>query len=82
MLAVFDVLFLFWLVVMYLLSSLDKINVCVELLADDVWESDDDKPIFLSVGVDIFDQLFFYKRPMSLPMLENSNKYRKYDKWE
>ena len=67
---------------MYLWSSLDEIDVRVKLLADDVWEADNDRPGFLSVGVDSFDQLFFYKRPMSLPMLENSNKYQKYDKWE
>ena len=29
---------------------------------------------FLSVGVDSFDQLFLYTRPMSFPMVENGNK--------
>ena len=33
-------------------------DVPVELLADDVWEAEYDKTNFLSVGVDIFDQLF------------------------
>ena len=54
----------------------------MELLADDVWEADDDKPAFLSAGVDGFNRLFFCKRPMSLSIVENGNKNRKYDKWE
>ena len=53
----------------------------MELLADDVWEADDDKPSFLSVGVDSFDQLYLYKQPISLPMVENSNKNQEYDQW-
>ena len=73
-------LFLFWLVVMCLSSSIYEIDVRVELLADDLLEANDDKPCFLSVGVDSFDQLLLYKLPMSLPMLENRNKNRKYDK--
>ena len=51
-------LFLFWLLLMSLLSSWYEIDVHVELLADYVWESEDDKTGFLSVGVDIFDWLF------------------------
>ena len=43
---------------MSLLSSWDEMDVCVELLADDVWSDEDDKTGFLSVGVDIFDQLY------------------------
>ena len=43
---------------MSLLSSWDKTNVCVQLLADYVWESEDDKTGFLSVGVDSFDHFF------------------------
>ena len=42
---------------MCLLSSLDEIDVCAELLADDVWEAKDDKTGFLSVRVEIFDRL-------------------------
>ena len=42
------------------LSSLDEIYVCVELLADDVWEANDNKPSLLSVGVNSFDQLCLY----------------------
>ena len=44
---------------MLLLSSRGKINVFVELLAYDVWEAEDDKTGFLSVGVDNFDWEFF-----------------------
>ena len=73
------VIFLFLL--MPLLSSWDDMDVCVKLLADDLWAAEDDKPGFLSVGVDSFDWLFLYKRPMPLPMVMNSNKNRKYDKW-
>ena len=65
--SIFDMLFLFWLVVMCLLSSLYKINICVESLAYYVWEADDDKLGFLSVVVNSFDRLFLYKRPMSFP---------------
>ena len=31
-------------------------DVLVELLPDDVWAAEDDKPDFLSFGVDIFDR--------------------------
>ena len=50
----FEVLLFFLFVVMSLLSSWDEMDICVELLADDVWASEDDKIGFLSVGVDIF----------------------------
>ena len=33
--SVFEVLFLFWFVLLSLLSILDEMDVCVELLADD-----------------------------------------------
>ena len=62
-------LLLFWFVVMYLLSSWDEMDVGIKLLADDVWADEDDKTGFLSVGVDIFDQLYFWERPISLPMV-------------
>ena len=65
---------------MCLLSSLDDIDVSVELLSDDVWEAEDHKTGFLSVEVDIFDQLFLKKRPISLPMVQISAKKRKKDK--
>ena len=56
--SVFEVLLLFWFVVMYLLSSWDEIYVHVKLIADYVWEAEDDKTGFLSVKVGSFDQLF------------------------
>ena len=49
-------------------------DVCVELLAYYEWEADYHKPGFLSVSVDSSDRLFLYRQPMSLPMVENSNK--------
>ena len=54
--SIFEMLFLFWLVVMCLLSSLDRIDVFVKLLADDVWEVKYYKTVLLSIGVDSFDQ--------------------------
>ena len=42
-----------------LLSSWDDMNVPAKLLADDVWVAEDDKIGVLSVGVDIFDTLYF-----------------------
>ena len=53
---VFKIFFLFWLVVMCLLSSLDKIDLPLELLAYDVWESKEYKTGVLSVSVKSFDQ--------------------------
>ena len=44
---------------MSLLSSWDKMGVCIDLLADNAWEYEDDKTGFLSVVVDSLDQLFF-----------------------
>ena len=60
---------LFWFVVMPLLSSWDKIDVRVKLLADDAWESGDDKTGFFSVGVNSFDILFKKERPILLPRM-------------
>ena len=42
-------------------------DVCVELIAGDVWEAKYDRTGFLSVKVDSFDWLFLGKRPISLP---------------
>ena len=56
--SVFEVLFLFWFVVISLLSRWDDMDVGIELLADDVWAAEDDKTGFLSVAVDIFDRLY------------------------
>ena len=75
-------LFFIWLVVMCLLSSLDEIDIIVELLEDDVCKSDDNTPGFLEIGVDSFDKLILYNWPMPLPKVENRNKIRKYDNWE
>ena len=83
--SVFEKLLLFWLVVMYLLSSLDEIYVRVELLADDLWEAEYDKTGFFSVGVDSFDRLFLKIRPISFPMVQNITKTKNMingDKWE
>ena len=55
-------------------------NVCVELLADDVWAAEDDKTGFLSVGMHIFDRLYLKERPIPVPMVPISNIKRKYDK--
>ena len=56
--SVFEMLSLFLLVVMCLLSSLDEINVRVKLLADYVWEAEDDRAGFFNVEVDDLDQSF------------------------
>ena len=66
---------------MSLLSSWDKMDVCVKLLADDVWAAEDDKTGFLSVGVDIFDLLYLKERPISFPVVPMSTIKRKYEKW-
>ena len=47
-------------------------GVRVELLVDDLWAAKDNKTVFLSVGVDIFDQLYLKERPLSLPMVPMS----------
>ena len=78
---VLEMLFLFLLVAMSLLSSWDDMDVCVELLADDVWAAEDYKTIFLSVGVDIFDRIYLKERPISLPMVQISTIKRNYEKW-
>ena len=67
---------------MCLLSSIDEIDVRVKFLADDVWEAADDKTGFLVVGVDSFDRIFLYKRPIYLPVVQNSTYNWKDDKWE
>ena len=66
---------------MSLLSSWDEMDVRVELLADDVWAAEDDKTGFLSVEVNIFESAIFYKRPISLPMVQISTLKRKYKEW-
>ena len=56
--SIFEVLFLLWFVVMYLLSIWDEMDVPVKLLADDAWASEDDKTGFLNYGVDCFGWLY------------------------
>ena len=54
-------------------------NVCVELLADDVWAAEDYKTGFLSVGVDIFLSIIF-ERTTNL-FDHGVNEYYKTKKW-
>ena len=56
-------------------------DVPIEFLVYDVWESEDDKTVFLSVGVDIFNQLCLKYWPISLPMVPIITIKQKYDKW-
>ena len=63
------------------LSRWDEMDVCVKLLADNVWAAEEDKTGFLSVWVDIFDQIYMKERPTSLPMVKMITIKRKYDKW-
>ena len=82
---VFEALFLFWFLVISLLSSWDYMDVGVELLADDVWAAEDDKTGFLSVGLDSFDRLRLKERPISFPMVQISDmnkNIRNKDEWE
>ena len=81
MLSVFEMLFLFWFLVMSLLSSWDEMDVYVKVLADAVWAAEDDITGSLSVGLDIFDKLHLKGRPISLPMVQISTKKRRYEKW-
>ena len=59
----------FWIAVLSSFSSWYDIIVRVKLLVYDVWFAEYDKTGFLSVGVDIFDQLYLKERPISLPMV-------------
>ena len=57
--SVWEVLFLFWFVAMSLLSRWDDMDGGIKILADNVWAAEGDKTGFLSVGVDIFDRIYF-----------------------
>ena len=59
--SIFEVFFLFLFLVMSLLSSLDEIDVRVGLLSDYLWEAEDDKTGFLSVGFNSFELIVFEK---------------------
>ena len=56
-------------------------DVCVKLLADDVWAAEDNKTYFLSVEVNIFGQIYLKEQSISLPMVPTSTIKRKYEKW-
>ena len=56
-------------------------DVPVKLLAYNIWSAEGDRTGFLSVGVAIFDQLYFKEQNISLPTVLMSTKKRKYDKW-
>ena len=79
--SIFEVLFLFWFVVLSLLSSLDEMDVCVKLIAYNVWAAEDDKTDSLSVRVDSFDQLYLKEWPIFLPMVPMSTIKQKDEKW-
>ena len=75
-------LFFFWLVRIYLLSSWDEMDVGGKLLADDIWGAEDNKKGFLSVGVDILIEYIFVRlRKISLPMVSMSTIKQKYERW-
>ena len=57
--SVFNIYDVFWIAVLYLFSSRDDIIVCDKLVVYDAWFSEDDNTGFLSVGVDIFDRLYY-----------------------
>ena len=56
-------------------------DVCTELITNDVWEAEDDKTGFLSVGVDISDRLYLKERQIYFPMVQISTIKCKYEKW-
>ena len=66
--SVFEMSDVFWIEVLSLFWSWYDIIVRVELVVYDVWCAEDDNTGFLSVGVDIFDQLYLKERPIPLPM--------------
>ena len=70
----------FWIAVLSSFSSWDDIIVRVKLLVYDVWFTEDDNTVFLSVGVHIFDRLYLKERPISLPVVTMSSKKQIYDK--
>ena len=74
-------LFLFWFLVLSLLWSWYEMDICVKLLSDYAWSAEDDKTGFLSVGVDIFDQLYLKERKISLPIVPTSTIKEKDEKW-
>ena len=53
---------------------------CVKLLTDDVRAAEEDKTLFLSVGVDVFDRSYLKERPIFLPIMTMSTIKRIHDK--
>ena len=56
---VFKISDVFWIAVLSSFSSWYDIIVCDKLVVYDVWFAEDDNTSFLTVGVDIFDRLYF-----------------------
>ena len=65
---VFEVLLLFRILVPSLLSRWDRMNVCVKLLAYDLWVAKEDTAGFLSVGVDILINYIWNNDQFPFPM--------------
>ena len=57
--SVFKISDLFRISIQSSFSSRDYIKVCDKLVVYDVWFAEDDNTGFLSVGVGIFDRLYF-----------------------
>ena len=66
--------------VLYLCWSWWDIIVGVKLVVYDVWFAEDNITDLLSVGLDIFDQLYLKDQPISLPMVPMSAIITKYGK--
>ena len=49
-------------------------KVCVKLIADDVWAAEEYKTGFLSVGADLFDQLYLNRNNL---LAHGDNDYHK-----
>ena len=83
--SIFEVLFLFWFVVMSVLSSWGEMDVRVELLVNDVWAAGDDITDFLSVGVNSLIYYIWKNDQFPCPwckLVPKNENTRKEDKWE
>ena len=69
---VFEMFTVFWMEVLSLCWSWWGIIVWVDFVVYDVWFAEDDNTGFLSVGLDIFDQLYLKELTISLPMVPMS----------
>ena len=72
----------FWIALLSPLSSWDDMIVRVKLLVYGVWVDEEEKTGFLSVGVNIFDQLYLKKRPIYLTMVTMSTIKQIYAIWD